>query len=78
MQTNTRIAIGTLVAAVTCVFVTAALWILALTLSGGGGPDPSGWGVLAVMFSIVPAGLAAVLFLVSLIYFVRSGRRPRR
>lgn len=79
MQTNMRIAAGTLVTAVICVFATAALWIIPLALSKDGEPDTSGWGELALMFSIVPMGLAAVLFLVSFIYFViaLSGRRPR-
>jgi hypothetical protein len=55
------------------------LWIIPLALSKDGEPDTSGWGELALMFSIVPMGLAAVLFLVSFIYFViaLSGRRPR-
>jgi len=79
MQANMRVAVGTLISAVICVFATAALWILPLALSNGGDPNASGWGVLAAMYSILAAGLAAALFLVSGIYFViaLSAGRPR-
>jgi len=75
MQPTMRTAVGTLIAAVICVFVTAALWIIPLSLTGGG-PDPSGWGELAVMFSIFPAGLAGVLFVISLIHFIIAFAHP--
>jgi len=79
MQANMRIAVGTLIAAAFCVLVSVVLWILPFVLSNGRDPNETGWVVL-VLFSIFPAGLAGVLFLVSIIYFIIAavGRHPTR
>jgi len=78
MQPNTRIAVGTLIAAMVCVAAAVALWILPFVLSNGRDPNETGWVVL-VLFSIFPAGLAGVLFLISFIYLIiaATGRRPQ-
>jgi hypothetical protein len=77
-QSNMRAAVGTLVAAAICMVITFALWVLPFVLSNGGDPNESGWIVL-VLWSIFPGGLAAVLFLVSLLFFViaLTDRRPQ-
>lgn len=78
MQANMRIAVGTLLAALLCIAISVALWILPFVLSKGRDPNETGWVVL-ILYSIFPAGLAAVLFLVSAIFFIMAlaGRRPR-
>lgn len=78
MQANMRIAVGTLIAAVLCILATVALWILPFVLSKGRDPNETGWVVL-VLYSILPAGLAGVLFLVSIVFFIiaLTRRRPR-
>ncbi|MET8154611.1 hypothetical protein ACIBSW_13405 [Actinoplanes sp. NPDC049668] len=77
MPTNMRIAVGTLIAAALCVLVTVVLWVLPFVLSNGRDPNETGWVVL-VLYSIFPAGLAVILFLVSAVYFIIAiaGRRP--
>jgi branched-subunit amino acid transport protein AzlD len=77
MPTNMRTAMGTFIAAVLCTLATVALWILPFVLSRGSDPNKTGWVVL-VLYSVVPAGLAAVLFLLSVIYFFigLADRRP--
>lgn len=79
MQTNMRIAVGTLISAGICVFVTAALLTLPALLSNGGDPSSSEWGILGAMYSVFPAALAAVLFLISFVFFIvaASERHPR-
>jgi len=78
MPANMRIAVGTLIAAVLCVLVAIALWILPFVLSNGRDPNETGWVVL-VLFSIFPAGLAGVLFLLSVIFFIVAmvDRQPK-
>ncbi|GID93425.1 hypothetical protein ACFQFC_16335 [Amorphoplanes digitatis] len=77
MPTNMRFAVGTLVAAALCALVTVVLWILPFVLSNGRDPNETGWVVL-VLYSVFPAGLAVVLFIVSAVYFIIAvaGRRP--
>ena len=78
MRTNLQIAVGTLIAAVLCVLAAIALWILPFVLSNGRDPAETGW-VILVLYSLVPAGLAGLLFLVSIIFFILAvaGHRPR-
>jgi hypothetical protein len=77
MQANMRIAVGTLIAAVLCVLAAVALWIVPFVLSNGSDPNETGWVVL-VLFSIIPTGLAGVLFVVSFVLFTIAvvGRVP--
>jgi hypothetical protein len=79
MQPNMRIAVGTLITAVICVFLTLAMWLVPATLSEGGDSGGSGWGIVVAMASIIPAGVAAICFLVSFVFFIvaLSSRHPR-
>jgi len=78
MRTNLRIAVGTLIATVLCVLAAIALWVLPFVLSNGRDPTETGWVVL-VLYSVIPAGLAGLLFLVSIIFFILAvaDQRPR-